>query len=86
MCFLDKGEGMMTKSESISKVGVEKAMGQVVWDKSSFLDRGGIYDWGRSDMVKEGGCSGGGNKSCSGDSQSHGSLRLDGLRSQLRKG
>lgn len=31
--LLDKGEGMMTKSESISKVGVEKAMGQVVWDK-----------------------------------------------------
>ncbi|KAH7166655.1 hypothetical protein DER46DRAFT_262461 [Fusarium sp. MPI-SDFR-AT-0072] len=62
MCFLDKGEGMMPKSESILKVGVEKAMGQVVWDKVSFLDRGGIYDWGRSDMVQKGGCRGGGNE------------------------
>ncbi|KAF5585495.1 radical s-adenosyl methionine domain protein [Fusarium subglutinans] len=62
MCFLDKGEGMMTKSESILKVGVEKAMSQVVWDKGSFLDRGGIYDWGRSDMAKEIGCSGGSNE------------------------
>ncbi|KAF5698587.1 radical s-adenosyl methionine domain-containing protein [Fusarium globosum] len=62
MCFLDKGEGMLTKSESILKVGVEKAMSQVVWDKGSFLERGGIYDWGRSDMVKESGCSGGSNE------------------------
>ncbi|KAF5617693.1 radical s-adenosyl methionine domain protein [Fusarium tjaetaba] len=62
MCFLDKGEGMMIKSESILKVGVEKAMSQVVWDKGSFLDRGGIYDWGRSDVAKEGGCGGGSNE------------------------
>jgi radical S-adenosyl methionine domain-containing protein 2 len=40
MCFLDKGEGMMTKSESILKVGVQKAMAQVVWDKTSFANRG----------------------------------------------
>ncbi|KAI7771150.1 hypothetical protein LZL87_013221 [Fusarium oxysporum] len=62
MCFLDKGEGMMPKSESILKVGVEKAMGQVVWDMGSFLDRGGIYDWGRSDMVQKCGSRGGGNE------------------------
>jgi radical S-adenosyl methionine domain-containing protein 2 len=62
MCFLDKGEGMMTKSESILKVGVQKAMEQVVWDKTSFVNRGGIYDWGRSDMVQDGGCSGGNSK------------------------
>ncbi|KAH6953556.1 hypothetical protein DER45DRAFT_576056 [Fusarium avenaceum] len=62
MCFLNKGEGMMTKSESILKVGVERAMEQVVWDKTSFVDRGGIYDWGRSDMVKDSGCSGGKSK------------------------
>ncbi|KAL9570090.1 hypothetical protein ACKAV7_005598 [Fusarium commune] len=62
MCFLDKGEGMMPKSESILKVGVEKAMGQVVWDIGSFLDRGGIYDWGRSDMVQKCGSRGGGNE------------------------
>ncbi|EKG15305.1 Elongator protein 3/MiaB/NifB [Macrophomina phaseolina MS6] len=62
MCFLDKGEGVMTKSESILQVGVQKAMKQVVWDKKSFVDRGGIYDWGRSDMVQPSGCSGGGSK------------------------
>ncbi|KAI1052700.1 hypothetical protein LB507_009806 [Fusarium sp. FIESC RH6] len=62
MCFLDKGEGMISKSESILKVGVQKAMGQVVWDKGSFLDRGGIYDWGRSDMAQDGGCGSGSNE------------------------
>jgi radical S-adenosyl methionine domain-containing protein 2 len=62
MCFLDKGEGMMTKSESILKVGVGEAMKQIVWDKKSFVDRGGIYDWGRSDMQQQSGCGSGGNK------------------------
>ncbi|KNG48059.1 radical s-adenosyl methionine domain-containing protein 2 [Stemphylium lycopersici] len=50
MQFLDKGQGMMKKSQSILKVGVENAMKQIVWDKKSFVERGGIYDWGRSDM------------------------------------
>ncbi|KAF9639935.1 putative radical s-adenosyl methionine domain-containing protein 2 protein [Lasiodiplodia theobromae] len=59
MCFLDKGEGVMTKSESILKVGVKEAMKQVVWDKKSFVDRGGVYDWGRSDMQQQDGCGGG---------------------------
>jgi radical S-adenosyl methionine domain-containing protein 2 len=62
MCFLDKGEGMMTKSESILKVRVGEAMRQIVWDKKSFVDRGGIYDWGRSDMQQQSGCGSGGNK------------------------
>ncbi|KAI0852830.1 radical SAM enzyme [Daldinia vernicosa] len=61
MCFLDKGEGMITKSESILKVGVKEAMKQIVWDKKSFVERGGIYDWDRSDML-QGACEGGGNK------------------------
>jgi radical S-adenosyl methionine domain-containing protein 2 len=59
MCFLDKGEGMVTKSQSILKVGVKEAMKQVVWDKTSFVERGGIYDWGRSDMQQQSDCSGG---------------------------
>ena len=50
MRFMDKGEGMMTTSASILDVGVEKAMQQIVWDKKSFVERGGIYDWGRADM------------------------------------
>jgi radical S-adenosyl methionine domain-containing protein 2 len=62
MCFLDKGEGMLTKSESILNVGVREAMKQVVWDKKSFVERGGIYDWGRSDIVRDGDCGGGGDK------------------------
>ncbi|PSN66451.1 radical SAM enzyme [Corynespora cassiicola Philippines] len=61
MCFLDKGEGMMTKSESILDVGVRKAMNQVVWDKKSFIDRGGIYDWGKSDKAQPEKCGGLGN-------------------------
>ncbi|KAK6513061.1 hypothetical protein TWF506_009224 [Arthrobotrys conoides] len=61
MCFLDKGEGMMTKSESILEVGVKEAMKQVVWDKKSFVERGGIYDWSRPELYmpqEAGGCSG----------------------------
>ncbi|KAF3913422.1 hypothetical protein ABW20_dc0110255 [Dactylellina cionopaga] len=50
MCFLDKGEGMMTKSDSILEVGVEEAMKQVVWDKKSFVERRGIYDWSRPEL------------------------------------
>ena len=61
MRFLDKGEGMMSTSKSILHVGVRKAIEQVVWDKKSFVDRGGIYDWGRADMKskQESGCSSG---------------------------
>ncbi|RYP19797.1 hypothetical protein DL765_003143 [Monosporascus sp. GIB2] len=62
MCFLDKGEGMMTKSESILQVGVKEAMKQVVWDKKSFVERGGIYDWRRSDMLQQSVCRGGSSK------------------------
>ena len=62
MRFVDKGEGMMTTSDSILSVGVKEAMKQVVWDKKSFVERGGIYDWARSDMAQEGGCNGGQNK------------------------
>ncbi|KAI2488477.1 radical s-adenosyl methionine domain-containing protein 2 [Pyrenophora tritici-repentis] len=49
MRFLDKGEGMIKQSESLLKIGVMKAMEQVVWDKKSFVERGGIYDWSRED-------------------------------------
>ncbi|KAI9162985.1 Radical S-adenosyl methionine domain-containing protein [Paramyrothecium foliicola] len=62
MCFLDKGEGKMTKSESILKVGVKEAMKQVVWDRKAFVERGGIYDWSREDMLQQGGCQNDGSK------------------------
>jgi radical S-adenosyl methionine domain-containing protein 2 len=43
MRFLNKGTGDPT--ESILKVGVEKAMQNVLWDTESFYERGGVYDW-----------------------------------------
>ncbi|KAF2189409.1 radical SAM enzyme [Zopfia rhizophila CBS 207.26] len=58
MCFLDKGEGMITKSQSILEVGVKEAMKQVVWDKASFVERGGIYEWSRPETLQQGGCGG----------------------------
>lgn len=54
MCFLDKGEGMVTKSKSILDVGVAKAMKEVVWDKETFVERGGVYDWSKADVQKAG--------------------------------
>ncbi|KAK5107437.1 hypothetical protein LTR62_001268 [Meristemomyces frigidus] len=54
MRFMDKGEGMITTSDSILEVGVKAAMDQVKWDKVSFMERGGIYDW-----AKENSCGGG---------------------------
>jgi radical S-adenosyl methionine domain-containing protein 2 len=61
MCFLDKGEGMMTQSKYILDVGVKKAMEQIVWDKKSCVDRGELHDWGRADMKpkQERNCGGG---------------------------
>jgi radical S-adenosyl methionine domain-containing protein 2 len=43
--FLDKGEGREIASQSILEVGVKKALSQVFWDKESFIERDGIYDW-----------------------------------------
>lgn len=53
MCFLDKGEGMMTKSDSILDVGVGLAMQQVKWDRKGFMERGGIYDWSKQDSCAQ---------------------------------
>jgi radical S-adenosyl methionine domain-containing protein 2 len=47
MCFPDKGEGTVTKSESILEVGVRIAMDQVV------------YNWSRSAKVQQSNCDGG---------------------------
>lgn len=46
MRFLNKGTG--TPTESTLKVGVQKAMENVIWDRESFHERGGIYDWTKS--------------------------------------
>lgn len=57
MRFLDR-DGR-EPSKSILEVGVKEALQQVTWDKQSFVERGGVYDWARE---KSGGgvCSGGG--------------------------
>jgi radical S-adenosyl methionine domain-containing protein 2 len=53
MRFMDKGKGELKLSESILDVGVRAAMDQVVWDKKKFIDRGGIYDWSRTDVPEQ---------------------------------
>jgi radical S-adenosyl methionine domain-containing protein 2 len=59
MCFLDKGDGEETKSESILDIGVQKALAQVKWNQNAFIDRGGLYDWSK----QSGGCTGSAAKS-----------------------
>jgi radical S-adenosyl methionine domain-containing protein 2 len=45
MRFLDKGNN---PSESILEVGVKRALDTVYFDEESFMERGGIYDWGKA--------------------------------------
>lgn len=59
MCILDKSESMMANSEPILKMGVQRAREHSVWDNSSFVNQGGIYDCRRSDLVKDSGRCGG---------------------------
>jgi radical S-adenosyl methionine domain-containing protein 2 len=59
MRFLDKGDGEEKASESILYVGVRKAMTQVRWERSAFLERGGFYDWTKA---SEAGCGSSGGK------------------------
>jgi len=54
MRFLDKGDGEEKASESILDVGVRKAMTQVKWERNTFVERGGFYDWTKASEV---GCS-----------------------------
>ncbi|KAH7260662.1 uncharacterized protein BKA55DRAFT_721790 [Fusarium redolens] len=67
MCLLDKGEGIITKSESILKVGVEKAMGQVVWRVRSSIAAAFMTGTDRI-WCKKVVAAGAVVKSCSGDS------------------
>jgi radical S-adenosyl methionine domain-containing protein 2 len=43
MCFLDKEKDF--QSQSILDVGVQKALADVHWDTSAFVERGGEYEW-----------------------------------------
>ncbi len=44
MRFLNK-EGTYGISPSILEVGVRKALDQTIWQRDSFIQRGGVYDW-----------------------------------------
>ena len=60
MCFLDKGEGIITQNQSILDVGVTATMAEVRFDKEAFKERQGIY-WDQPGMQKTaGGCDGAG--------------------------
>jgi radical S-adenosyl methionine domain-containing protein 2 len=48
MCFLDCSRGGKAPTQSILKVGVERALGDAGFDETEFLHRGGMYDWTRS--------------------------------------
>lgn len=48
MRFLDR-DGR-SPSKPILEVGVREALDSVYWDEDSFKERGGLYDWSRSDQ------------------------------------
>jgi radical S-adenosyl methionine domain-containing protein 2 len=48
MRFLDR-DGRQP-SPSILEVGVQRALSSVYWDKDSFDERGGVYDWQRTQV------------------------------------
>jgi radical S-adenosyl methionine domain-containing protein 2 len=47
MCFLNCAGGGKVPSESIIKVGVERALQQAGFDQTTFEKRGGLFDWHR---------------------------------------
>ena len=55
MRFLNRGGGV-PHTKSILEVGVKEALREVNWDEEGFEERGGLYDWSRSDGH---GCGGG---------------------------
>jgi radical S-adenosyl methionine domain-containing protein 2 len=48
LCFLDCSNGGKVPSESILKVGVERALMQSGFDAAMFEQRGGLYEWRRN--------------------------------------
>lgn len=46
--FLNKGVGKPT--ESILEVGVDAALENVYWDEEGFEERGGFYEWSKTEM------------------------------------
>lgn len=50
MRFLDRTGKQ--PSRPILEVGVKKALESVFWDEDAFLERGGLYDWAKSETDK----------------------------------
>jgi radical S-adenosyl methionine domain-containing protein 2 len=48
MCFLDR-DGRQP-SPSVLEVGVQGALSRGYWDEDSFKERGGVYDWQRTQV------------------------------------
>ena len=57
MCFLDCSRGGKEPTQSILKVGVERALADAGFDESEFMHRGGVYDWTRSSSSPSSSCS-----------------------------
>ena len=51
MRFLDNTEGKKEPSKSILDVGVQAAINKAGFDEAMFLERGGKYQWSKSDNV-----------------------------------
>ena len=49
MRFLDNTEGKKEPSKSILDVGVQAAINKAGFDEAMFLERGGKYQWSKSD-------------------------------------
>ncbi|KJZ75269.1 Radical S-adenosyl methionine-containing protein 2 [Hirsutella minnesotensis 3608] len=49
MRFL-RGDNKNTTSKTILDIGIERALEAVYWDKESFQERGGVYDWTRHQL------------------------------------
>ena len=51
MRFLDNTEGKKEPSKSILDVGVQAGINKAGFDEVMFLERGGKYQWSKSDNV-----------------------------------
>jgi len=53
LCFLNCQGGDKKPGRSILQVGVAEAMQDAGYDEGTFIERGGIFNWSRSEESKE---------------------------------
>lgn len=56
MRFLNCKGGVKIPTESIFDAGVEAALEQAAFDEDMFVERGGIFEWSKDAIKKNGGC------------------------------